>query len=124
VGGGSPQARAAEERGLLASSEPRLSSLLAEKDGEPSLLSTLVSIVLDAPVRVVSVGVGLTFDQGRYSANFLLGGNLVQGPVDAVARLFEESEPAEYLADCLAHVLELDWVLSLRSIPVEPEKVQ
>ncbi len=104
--------------------EPRLSSLLAEKDGEPSILSKLVSIVLDAPVRVANVGVGFTFEEGRYSANFHLRGNLVEGPAHAVVRLFERREPAQHLAECLAHVLELAWVHSLRSLPAEAEEVQ
>ena len=104
--------------------EPRLTSLIAENDGEPSILSTLVSAVLDAPVRVVDVGLGYSFNQGRYSANFQLRPSLIEGPADALARLFGQSGPARILASRLGFVLQLKWVSSLRSLPVEAEEVQ
>jgi hypothetical protein len=104
--------------------EPRLTSLIAENDGDPSILSRLVSIALDAPVRVVDVGLGYTFDQGRYLANFQLRANLIEGPADAIARLFGESGPARILASYLRFVLKLEWVSSLRRLPVEAEEVQ
>jgi len=104
--------------------EPRLSSLIAENGGEPSILSRLVSLVLDAPVRVVDVGLGYSFNQGRCSANFQLRPSLIDGPADALARLFGEGGPARALASHLGLVLRLEWVSSLRSLPVEAEEVQ
>ena len=104
--------------------EPRLASLLAARNGELSVLSRLVSIVLDAPVRVRDVRTGFMGTPGRLCARFQIRANRVEGPPKALARLFEKEEPAHYLAESLAHVLKLEWVQSLRSIPVAREDVR
>jgi hypothetical protein len=104
--------------------EPRLAVLLAERDGEPSILSELLSLVLRAPVRVVDAGLGYTFQEDLYSANLNLRPENVQGPPEALARLFEESDPAQAVASGLGLLLKLEWVHSLRSLPADAEDAQ
>ena len=45
----------------------------------------------------------------------------VEGPDDAVDRLFEDGRPAQQIASMLGLILKLDWVRATRALPLEDE---
>ncbi len=97
--------------------EPRLPLLLAARNGELSLLSDLVSVVLDAPVQIEGACVSHGVWKGRHVAALQLQPRHVRGPAETVARIFADDEPARGIAELLGLALRLEWVRAARLVP-------
>jgi hypothetical protein len=104
--------------------EPRLAVLLAERQGGPSLMSELFSLVLGTPVRVAAPFLSFGNWGGVWVAAFQIRPDDVVGPPKAVARLFEESGLAQDVAAALGLTMKLDWVRTVRSLPDEGEEAE